>query len=67
MENNCGYHLFESDSEDDEEEEQETKEEEKAVLKKKTAFQVRMTRPTGMGLHSIKQLPTTNHTHEVIF
>ncbi|CAL8261289.1 unnamed protein product [Gadus morhua 'NCC'] len=40
VENNCGYHLFESDSEDDEEEEQETKEEEKAAPKKKTAFQL---------------------------
>ncbi|KAK0137757.1 Piezo-type mechanosensitive ion channel component 2 [Merluccius polli] len=40
VENNCGYHLFESDSEDDEEEEQETKEEEEAPPKKKTAFQL---------------------------
>ncbi|CAL8369473.1 unnamed protein product [Lota lota] len=40
VENNCGYHLFESDSEDDEEEVQETKEEEKAAPKKKTAFQL---------------------------
>ena len=44
VENNCGYHLFESDSEEDEEEEQDTKqEEEKAAPKKKTAFQVRVT------------------------
>lgn len=43
VENNCGYHLFESDSEDEEEEEQETKEVEEAPPKKKTAFQVRPT------------------------
>ncbi|KAG7273270.1 hypothetical protein CRUP_009698, partial [Coryphaenoides rupestris] len=40
VENNCGYHLFESDSEDEEEEEQETKEVEEAPPKKKTAFQL---------------------------
>lgn len=40
VENNCGYHLFESDSEEEEEEVQEKKEEE-APLKKKSAFQAR--------------------------
>nr|XP_024002966.1 piezo-type mechanosensitive ion channel component 2-like [Salvelinus alpinus] len=39
VENNCGYHLFESDSEEEEEEVQEKKEEE-APLKKKSAFQI---------------------------
>ncbi|XP_038863404.1 piezo-type mechanosensitive ion channel component 2-like [Salvelinus namaycush] len=39
VENNCGYHLFESDSEEEEEEVQE-KEEEEAPLKKKSAFQI---------------------------
>ncbi|XP_019907528.3 piezo-type mechanosensitive ion channel component 2 [Esox lucius] len=38
VENNCGYHLFESDSEEEEEEVQE-KSEEEATPKKKTAFQ----------------------------
>ncbi|XP_015233211.1 PREDICTED: piezo-type mechanosensitive ion channel component 2-like [Cyprinodon variegatus] len=38
VENNCGYHLFESDSEDEEEEVTEVKEEEEP-LKKKSAFQ----------------------------
>lgn len=38
MENNCGYHLFESDSDEDEEEATEKKEEEPP--KKKSAFQV---------------------------
>uniref|UniRef100_A0A8C7UGW1 Piezo-type mechanosensitive ion channel component n=1 Tax=Oncorhynchus mykiss TaxID=8022 RepID=A0A8C7UGW1_ONCMY len=40
VENNCGYHLFESDSEEEEEEVQEKKEEE-TLTKKKSAFQVR--------------------------
>lgn len=40
MENNCGYHLFESDSEEEEEEVAEKKEEEEPT-KKKSAFQVR--------------------------
>ncbi len=40
MENNCGYHLFESDSEEEEEEVAEKKEEEEPP-KKKSAFQVR--------------------------
>ncbi|XP_036842837.1 piezo-type mechanosensitive ion channel component 2 [Oncorhynchus mykiss] len=39
VENNCGYHLFESDSEEEEEEVQEKKEEE-ATLKKKSSFQI---------------------------
>lgn len=39
MENNCGYHLFESDSEEEEEEVAEKKEEEEPT-KKKSAFQV---------------------------
>lgn len=39
MENNCGYHLFESDSDEDEEEATEKKEEEEPP-KKKSAFQV---------------------------
>lgn len=39
MENNCGYHLFESDSEEEEEEVTEKKEEEEP-MKKKSAFQV---------------------------
>lgn len=39
MENNCGYHLFESDSEEEEEEVTEKKEVEEPP-KKKTAFQV---------------------------
>lgn len=39
VENNCGYHLFESDSEEDEEEVTEKKEEEERP-KKKSAFQV---------------------------
>ncbi|XP_031649162.1 piezo-type mechanosensitive ion channel component 2-like [Oncorhynchus kisutch] len=39
VENNCGYHLFESDSEEEEEEVQEKKEEE-APLKKKSSFQI---------------------------
>lgn len=43
VENNCGYHLFESDSEEDEEEVPEKKEEEEPP-KKKTAFQVRVAR-----------------------
>lgn len=40
MENNCGYHLFESDSEEEEEETTEKKEEEEST-KKKSAFHVR--------------------------
>ncbi|CAB1329419.1 unnamed protein product [Coregonus sp. 'balchen'] len=40
VENNCGYHLFESDSEEEEEEVQENKQEE-APPKKKSAFQAR--------------------------
>uniref|UniRef100_A0A665UH78 Uncharacterized protein n=1 Tax=Echeneis naucrates TaxID=173247 RepID=A0A665UH78_ECHNA len=40
VENNCGYHLFESDSEEEEEEVAEKKEEEQPP-KKKTAFQAR--------------------------
>lgn len=40
VENNCGYHLFESDSEEEEDEVVENKEEEKPP-KKKSAFQVR--------------------------
>lgn len=40
VENNCGYHLFESDSEEEEEEVAEKKEEEKPA--KKSAFQVRV-------------------------
>lgn len=40
MENNCGYHLFESDSGEEEEEVTEKKEEEEQP-KKKSAFQVR--------------------------
>ena len=40
VENNCGYHLFESDTEEEEEEVVENKEEEEAP-KKKSAFQVR--------------------------
>ncbi|XP_068996597.1 piezo-type mechanosensitive ion channel component 2 [Embiotoca jacksoni] len=39
VENNCGYHLFESDSEDEEEEVTEKKEEEEPP-KKKSAFQL---------------------------
>lgn len=39
VENNCGYHLFESDSEEEEEEVTEKKEEEEPT-KKKSAFQV---------------------------
>ncbi|XP_068607432.1 piezo-type mechanosensitive ion channel component 2 [Brachionichthys hirsutus] len=39
VENNCGYHLFESDSEEEEEEVVEKKEEE-APTKKKSAFQL---------------------------
>ncbi|KAL1021410.1 hypothetical protein UPYG_G00012940 [Umbra pygmaea] len=39
VENNCGYHLFESDSEEEEEEVQEKSEEER-LTKKKTAFQL---------------------------
>uniref|UniRef100_UPI0037E7B47C piezo-type mechanosensitive ion channel component 2 n=1 Tax=Semicossyphus pulcher TaxID=241346 RepID=UPI0037E7B47C len=39
VENNCGYHLFESDSEEEEEEAPEKKEEEKPT-KKKSAFQL---------------------------
>lgn len=39
VENNCGYHLFESDSEDEEEEVTEKKEVEEPA-KKKSAFQV---------------------------
>lgn len=40
VENNCGYHLFESDSEEEEEEATEKKEEEEPP-KKKSAFQVK--------------------------
>lgn len=40
MENNCGYHLFESDSEEEEDDVTEKKEEEEPP-KKKSAFQVR--------------------------
>lgn len=40
VENNCGYHLFESDSEEEEEEVPEKAEEEQPP-KKKSAFQVR--------------------------
>lgn len=40
VENNCGYHLFESDTEEEEEEVTEKKEEEEPP-KKKSAFQVR--------------------------
>ncbi|XP_035014498.2 piezo-type mechanosensitive ion channel component 2 [Hippoglossus stenolepis] len=39
VENNCGYHLFESDTEEEEEDVVENKEEEKAP-KKKSAFQL---------------------------
>lgn len=39
MENNCGYHLFESDHEEEEEEASEKKEDE--PTKKKSAFHVR--------------------------
>ena len=45
MENNCGYHLFESDSEEEEEDLTE-KNEEKPPPKKKSAFQVRASRNT---------------------
>lgn len=41
VENNCGYHLFESDSEEEEEEVTERKEEEEP-MKKKSALQVRI-------------------------
>lgn len=41
MENNCGYHLFESDSEEEEEDVAEKKEEEEPP-KKKSAFQARI-------------------------
>lgn len=44
MENNCGYQLFESDSEEEEEEVAEKKEEEEPT-KKKSAFQVRARNP----------------------
>lgn len=40
VENNCGYHLFESDSEEEEDDVAEKKEEEEPT-KKKSAFQVR--------------------------
>ncbi|KAK7884332.1 hypothetical protein WMY93_027455 [Mugilogobius chulae] len=40
VENNCGYHLFESDSEEEEEEVTEKKEEETPACKKKSAFQL---------------------------
>ncbi|XP_028308279.1 LOW QUALITY PROTEIN: piezo-type mechanosensitive ion channel component 2 [Gouania willdenowi] len=41
VENNCGYHLFESDSEEEEEEEvTEKKEDEKKLPEKKSAFQL---------------------------
>lgn len=40
VENNCGYHLFESDSEEEEDDVTEKKEEEEPP-KKKSAFQVR--------------------------
>ncbi|KAM7404453.1 hypothetical protein PAMP_011798 [Pampus punctatissimus] len=40
VENNCGYHLFESDSEEEEEEVAEKKEEEEPPPKKKTALQL---------------------------
>ncbi|KAM7412257.1 hypothetical protein PAMA_021957 [Pampus argenteus] len=40
VENNCGYHLFESDSEEEEEEVAEKKEEEEPPTKKKTALQL---------------------------
>lgn len=40
MENNCGYHLFESDTEEEEEEDNEKKDEEEEPPKKKSAFQV---------------------------
>lgn len=40
VENNCGYHLFESDSEEEEEDVPEKTEEEQPP-KKKSAFQVR--------------------------
>ncbi|XP_059190060.1 piezo-type mechanosensitive ion channel component 2 [Centropristis striata] len=40
VENNCGYHLFESDSEEEEEEVAEKKEEEPPPPKKKSAFQL---------------------------
>lgn len=41
VENNCGYHLFESDSEEEEEEVIEKKDEVPPPPQKKTAFQVR--------------------------
>ncbi|XP_040908244.1 piezo-type mechanosensitive ion channel component 2 [Toxotes jaculatrix] len=40
VENNCGYHLFESDSEEEEEEEKTEKKEEEEPPKKKSAFQL---------------------------
>lgn len=42
VENNCGYHLFESDHEEEEEEATEKKEEE--PTKKKSAFHVSSTK-----------------------
>lgn len=46
MENNCGYHLFESDHEEEEEEATEKKEEDEPA-KKKSAFHVRSTKKSG--------------------
>ncbi|XP_024915441.1 piezo-type mechanosensitive ion channel component 2 [Cynoglossus semilaevis] len=40
VENNCGYHLFESDTEEEEEEDNEKKDEEEEPPKKKSAFQL---------------------------
>lgn len=54
MENNCGYHLFESDSEEEEEEVAEKKEEEEPP-KKKSAFQVRAGIDTLNVFHTINE------------
>lgn len=51
VENNCGYHLFESDHEEEEEEATEKKEEDEPT-KKKSAFHVRSTRKPSRWFHS---------------
>lgn len=51
VENNCGYHLFESDHEEEEEEATEKKEEE--PTKKKSAFHVSSTKESSQWVHSL--------------
>lgn len=52
VENNCGYHLFESDHEEEEEEATEKKEEDEPT-KKKSAFHVRSMKKSSRWFYSV--------------